>query len=44
MPGNQAPTGIAELLTPTIAPVVGDAIFALTRKHVRQLPFSDALA
>jgi isoquinoline 1-oxidoreductase subunit beta len=44
VPSNEAPTGIAEIFTAPIAPAVGGAIFALTGKRVRQLPFSDALA
>ena len=44
IPSTQKPTGIGELCTPPIAPAVGNAIFTLTGKRVRQLPFSDALA
>ena len=41
---NATPTGIGELFTPPIGPAVSNAVFILTGKRVRQLPFSDALA
>lgn len=44
VPSNNAPTRVGELCTPPIAPAVGNAVFALTGRRVRRLPFSDALA
>jgi isoquinoline 1-oxidoreductase beta subunit len=35
-----APTGIGEVGVPPIAPAIGNAMFALTGKRVRALPFS----
>jgi isoquinoline 1-oxidoreductase beta subunit len=41
---TEKPTGVGELGTPPIAPAIANAVFKLTGKRVRQLPFSDGLA
>ena len=38
VPSHAAPGGIGEASTPTAAPAVGNALFALTGKRVRRLP------
>ncbi|MBU68051.1 MAG: xanthine dehydrogenase family protein molybdopterin-binding subunit [Cupriavidus sp.] len=39
VPSNDNPTGLGEPGTPTIAPAVANALFRLTGKRQRQLPF-----
>jgi len=40
VPSTAAPGGIGEASVPGIAPAVGNALFALTKKRLRQLPLS----
>jgi isoquinoline 1-oxidoreductase beta subunit len=37
---DDAPTGLGELGVPTVAPAIGNAVFKLTGKRLRQLPMS----
>ena len=37
---DHAPTGLGELGVPTVAPAIGNAVFKLTGKRLRQLPMS----
>jgi isoquinoline 1-oxidoreductase beta subunit len=41
VPSDAPPTGVGEICTPPIAPAVGNAVFRLTGRRVRSLPFSD---
>ena len=37
---DNSPTGLGELGVPTVAPAIGNAVFKLTGKRLRQLPMS----
>lgn len=39
---DNSPTGLGELGVPTVAPAIGNAVFKLTGKRLRQLPMSPA--
>jgi isoquinoline 1-oxidoreductase beta subunit len=42
VPSDEDPSGIGELLTPPIAPAISNAMFSLTGKRIRELPFPTA--
>jgi isoquinoline 1-oxidoreductase beta subunit len=38
VPSEEAPSGVGELGVPSVAPAIGNAIFAATRRRVRRTP------